>query len=64
MIAAIVMALVRMLSNALARIVDLYNRSPIGTKVVVLVTAISCDTAKPIGPQGVTGLSLPSLGRR
>jgi hypothetical protein len=40
-----------MLSNALARIVDLYNGTPIGTKVVVLVAAISCDTAKAIGPQ-------------
>jgi hypothetical protein len=36
-------------------IVDLYNRTPIGTKVVVLATAVSSDTAKPIGPQSVTG---------
>ena len=43
-------------------IVDLYNRTPIGTKVVVLATAISSDTAKPIGSQGVTGSHYQASG--
>jgi L,D-transpeptidase catalytic domain len=43
-------------------IVDLYNRTPISTKVVVLATAISSDTAKPIGPQGVTGSHYQTSG--
>jgi len=30
-------------------IIDLYNRTPIGTKVVVLATATSSDTATSIG---------------
>jgi lipoprotein-anchoring transpeptidase ErfK/SrfK len=43
-------------------IVDLYNRTPTGAKVVVLATAISSDTAKPIGPQGVTGSHYQASG--
>lgn len=32
-------------------ITDLYNRTPVGTKVVVLASLNYSDTSKPIGPQ-------------